>query len=236
MHSSAKCPKSKVLCDRCYSTISGNQKQLWYWNEGKNKWSKLWGRSLSRVYQNDKLIAPVIEGTYTEGKDTFSVAKNLLTRVEIREFLLNPPDPPFTIAIAESGQKHIIPWAIEAQSRELFPVQFELDTVYVSDRFKDLLSTYESLLGLGFSKSEIDTGDYRSDKLMKVFDQYCDLDEIINKVRNTRLLQLISYVAQTPDTQDVIKNKVEVEQKLPVTEKLLEPQNKFQPPRQLTLF
>ncbi|MFM6271103.1 MAG: hypothetical protein ACKPFA_32100 [Dolichospermum sp.] len=56
------------------------------------------------------------------------------------------------------------------------------------------------------------------------------------KVRNTRLLQLISYVAQTPDTQDVIKNKVEVEQELPVTEKLLEPQNKFQPPRQLMLF
>ena len=99
MHSSAKCPQSKLLCDRCHSTIAGNQKQLWYWNENKNKWSKLWGRSLSRVYQGEKLIAPIIEGTYAEEKDTFPVVKNLLTRVEIREHLLNPPQPPFTIAM-----------------------------------------------------------------------------------------------------------------------------------------
>lgn len=198
MHSSAKCPGSKVLCDRCYSTISGGQKQLWYWNPNKDKWSKLWGRSLSRVYQCDKLIAPIIEGEHTENKDTFPIVKNLLTRVEIREFLLNPPKPPFTIAIAESGQKHIIPWALEAQNRDLFPVQFELDTVYIDNRFKALLNAYESLLGLGFTKTEIDTGDYRSDKMMKVFDQYWDFEKVIATVRETRLLQLISYVAQAP--------------------------------------
>lgn len=209
MHSSAKCPESKMLCDRCYSTISGNQKQLWYFNLNKDKWSKLWGRSLSRVYQGDKLIAPIIEGEYTEGKDTFPVVKNLLTRVEIREFLLYPPEPPFTIAIAESGQKHIIPWALEAQNKELFPVQFELDTVYIDNRFKELLNVYERLLGLGFSKSEIDSGDYRSDRLMKVFDKYWELEEAIGyasaeeaiaKARETRLLQLISHIAQTPGT------------------------------------
>lgn len=199
MHSSAKCPESKVLCDRCYSAISGNQKQLWYWNEGKNKWSKLWGRSLSRVYQGDKLIAPIIEGEYTEGKDTFSVVKNLLTRVETRKFLLNPPEPPFTIAIAESGQKHIIPWALEAQNKDLFPVQFELDTVYIDNRFRKFLQVYEQLMGLGFGKSEIDSGDYRSDRLMKVFDQYWELEEKIARIRGTRLMQLISYVAQLQD-------------------------------------
>ena len=196
MHSSAKCPESKVLCDRCYASISGDEKQLWYWNPSKDKWSKIWGRSLSRVYQGNKLIAPVIEGEYTEGKDTFRVVKNLLTRVEIREFLLNPPEPPFTIAIAESGQKHIIPWALEAQSKEVFPVQFELDTVYIDHRFKEFLKIYEQLLKLEFSKTEIDSGNYRSDRLMKVFDQYWDLEERIKAIRGTRLMQLISYVAQ----------------------------------------
>lgn len=196
MHSSAKCPESKVLCDRCYASISGDEKQLWYWNPSKDKWSKIWGRSLSRVYQGNKLIAPVIEGEYTEGKDTFRVVKNLLTRVEIREFLLNPPEPPFTIAIAESGQKHIIPWALEAQSKEVFPVQFELDTVYIDHRFKEFLKIYEQLLKLEFSKTEIDSGNYRSDRLMKVFDQYWDLEEKIKAIRGTRLMQLISYVAQ----------------------------------------
>jgi hypothetical protein len=195
MHSSAKCPDSKMMCDRCYSTISGDQKQLWYWNDGKGKWSKLWGRSLSRVYQGDRLIAPIIEGTYTEGKDTFPVVKNLLTRVEIREFLLNPPEPPFTIAIAESGQKHIIPWALKAQDKSFFPVLFELDTVYIDHRFREYLQVYEQLLSLGFSKSEIDSGDYRSDRLMKVFDQYWELEEQIAAIRGTRLMALLNYVS-----------------------------------------
>ena len=199
MHSSAKCPQSKLLCDRCYSTISGNQKQLWYWNQSKDKWSKLWGRSLSRVYQGDRLIAPIIEGTHTESKDTFLVVKNLLTRVEIREYLLNPPQPPFTIAIAESGQKHIIPWALEAQSKDFFPVQFELDTVYIDARFKEFLTSYEELMTLGFSKAEIDSGDYRSERLIKVFDKYWEFEEKIARIRGTRLIQLISYVAQMLD-------------------------------------
>lgn len=228
MHSSAKCPESKVLCDRCYASISGDEKQLWYWNEGKNKWSKLWGRSLSRIYQGDNLIAPIIEGEYTEGKDTFSIVKNLLTRVEIREYLLNPPEPPFTIAIAESGQKHIIPWALEAQNKNLFPVQFELDTVYIDSRFREYLQVYEQLMGLGFSKSEIDSGDYRSDRLMKVFDQYGELEERIARIRGTRLMQLISYVAQVQDAPpitEVVQIPV-----MPVSPKTLEK------PLQLSLF
>lgn len=207
MHSSAKCPQSKLLCDRCHSTIAGNQKQLWYWNENKNKWSKLWGRSLSRVYKGEKLIAPIIDGTYTEGKDTFPVVKNLLTRVEIREHLLNPPQPPFTIAIAESGQKHIIPWALEAQNQDTFPVQFELDTVYIDCRFKEYLQIYEKLMGLGFSKTEIDSGDYRSDRLMKVLDQYWELEERIQVIRGTRLMELINYVAQAQSSIPVTEIK-----------------------------
>ena len=123
------------------------------------------------------------------------MVKNLLTRVEIREYLLNPPEPPFTIAIAESGQKHIIPWALEAQSQNIFPIQFELDTVYIDDRFRQMLTVYEKLLALGFSKSEIDTGDYRSDRLCKCLNIWWELEQIIQSIRGTRLMELINYVA-----------------------------------------
>jgi hypothetical protein len=99
-HSACKVPNSNKMCDRCHTSIAGEEKQLWYWNEGKNKWSKMWGRSLSRVYAKDKLIAPTIEGIHTEGNDTFPIVKNLLSRADIRNFLINPPCPPFTIAIA----------------------------------------------------------------------------------------------------------------------------------------
>jgi hypothetical protein len=192
-HSQCRIPTSNKMCDRCHSTIAGDQKQLWYWNEGKNKWSKLWGRSLSRIYQGDKLLAPVIEGE----KEGLPIVKNLLTRVELRGFLLNPPQPPFTIAIAESGQKHILPWAQEALNRVIFPVQFELDTVYiVYAQFTVLLGFYEQMMTLGFSKTEIDTGDYRSDRLMQNLEIWEPLEEVIAPMRGTRLLQLISFVGQ----------------------------------------
>jgi hypothetical protein len=48
---------------------------------------------------------------------------------------------------------------------------------------------------LGFSKSEIDSGDYRSDRLMKVFDQYWELEEQIAAIRGTRLMALLNYVS-----------------------------------------
>ena len=101
----------------------------------------------------------------------------------------------FLLAIAESGQKHIIPWALEAQDKSFFPVLFELDTVYIGHRFRKYLQVYEQLLSLGFSKSEIDSGDYRSDRLMKVFDQYWELEEQIAAIRGARLMALLNYVS-----------------------------------------
>lgn len=191
-HSACKVPTSTKMCDRCYSSIAGEQKQMWYWNEKANKWSKVWGRSLSRVYLGEKLVAPLIEGE----REGLPVVQNLLTRADIRNWLLHPPTPPFTIVIAESGQKHILPWAVEAHSKSVFPVQFELDTLYINhSQFTALLEAYEKLMGMGFSKTEIDSGEYRSDRLMKIIgDEWFALEDCIKQQRGTRLLELISFV------------------------------------------
>ena len=107
---------------------------------------------------------------------------------------------------------------------------FELDILYIDYRFKNYLNIYEKLLGLGFSKAEIDLGEYRSDRLMKVFDKYYDLEVIIEKIRNTRLLQLISYVAQVPEIVAIEPNPEPKpkEQKTPAKTK--------KQPEQLSLF
>ncbi|MGL4623026.1 MAG: hypothetical protein ACRCZS_28910 [Chroococcidiopsis sp.] len=196
-HSSARVPTSDKMCDRCYSTMDGDQKELWYWNEGKNKWSKLWGRSLSRLYQGESLICPLVEGTHTEGQHTFPIVSGLATRAQMRDWLVNPPEPPFTIVIAESGQKHVLFLAQEAQSLDVFPVQFELDSLHINlAKFTQSLQTYESLMALEFSKTEIDSGNYHSDRLMKCLEKWEPLESEISMLRGTRLLQLISYVAK----------------------------------------
>lgn len=196
-HSLARCPESQHLCSRCHGAIDGDEKLLWYWNQGKDKWSKLWGRSLSRLYQGEVLLSPTIGPAKTIGKDTFPVVSDLPTRIQIRGWLLEPPEPPFTIVIAESGQKHVLPWAQTGHSQDQFPVQFELDSLWVDRRqFESLLGAYEGLMALGFSKTEIDSGQYHSDRLMRAISQYGPLEDQIAPVRGSRLLELLSYVAR----------------------------------------
>jgi hypothetical protein len=196
-HSSCKAPSSDKMCDRCNTSINGTEKMLWYWNENKNQWSRLWGRSLSRLYQGKTLMSPVITGEHTEKNLTLPIVSSLATRIEIRQWLLDPPEPPFTIAIAESGQKHILPWAQEGYSRDHFPVQFELDSLWISrNQLKDVLSSYETLMTLGFSKTEINSGDYHSDRLMAALLTYEPHEEKVAQHRGSRFLQLVSHVAQ----------------------------------------
>lgn len=192
-HSVARVPTSDKMCDRCDWSIN---LRCFYFNPNKQKWGKLFSRNWSWLFQRDKLIAPKIEGTHTEGKDTLEIVSELPTRAQLREWLINPPEPPFTLAIAESGQKHILFLAQEAHNRDIFPVQFELDTLHLDrKKFTALVQNYEALMALDFSKSEIDSGDYRSDRLLKSFEQWESLEKQIAFFRGSRLFQLVSFVA-----------------------------------------
>lgn len=192
-HSVARVPTSDKMCDRCDWSIN---LRCFYFNPNKQKWGKLFSRNWSWLFQRDKLIAPKIEETHTEGKDTLEIVSELPTRAQLREWLINPPEPPFTLAIAESGQKHILFLAQEAHNRDIFPVQFELDTLHLDrKKFTALVQNYEALMALDFSKSEIDSGDYRSDRLLKSFEQWESLEKQIAFFRGSRLFQLVSYVA-----------------------------------------
>ena len=187
-HSSARCPDSKHLCDRCAWVIP---LRCSYFNPNKGKYSTLFARGWSWLISNQESFPKF--GDIVEG---FTEVSQLSTRAQMREWLLNPPAPPFTICIAESGQKHILPWALESRSRDYFPVQFELDTLHIyRSSFAHLLTQYEYLLELGFSKTEINSGNYRSDKLAKQLGRYEPSEAIIAAKRGNRLLELVSYVA-----------------------------------------
>lgn len=198
--SKARSPQSKCLCDFCRSTLSkGPESLLWYWHPTKKSWSKMFGRSLSRLYQGTTLLSSKIEGTHTEKGVELPLLHNMPTRAEMRDWLLNPPEPPFLINIAESGQKHTVIWALEGHDRDHFPVQFESDSLWVDRaKFTGQLGHYETLLGLGFSKGEIDSGDYRSDRLAAAYPQYLEHERAVAPLRRSRWIELLSYVGQTP--------------------------------------
>jgi hypothetical protein len=48
---------------------------------------------------------------------------------------------------------------------------------------------------LGFSKTEINSGNYRSDRLVKHINEYTSSEAVIATKRGSRLLELVSYVA-----------------------------------------
>ncbi|NJL03188.1 MAG: hypothetical protein HC910_22420 [Spirulinaceae cyanobacterium SM2_1_0] len=202
-HSAARAPHSDRLCNRCDAPINGSEKLLWYWHGAKSKWSRLWGRSLTRLYLADRLVCPVIEGSHTERGKAFPIVRDLPTRAQMRGWLLEPPEPPFTIVIAESGQKHILPWAIEARDRDYFPVQLELDVIWVRRaEFAAIAACFESLMTMGFSKTEILSGEYHSDRLTRVYPHHEAHEDVVAPYRGSRLLALVSHVAQRPEADN----------------------------------
>ncbi len=48
---------------------------------------------------------------------------------------------------------------------------------------------------MGFSKTEINPGNYRSDRLAKCINEYASCEAVIAAKRGSRLLDLVSYVA-----------------------------------------
>jgi hypothetical protein len=192
----------------------GVTQRVWYHNQEEDRWVSLYLRGIHQLWQEDVMLSPTlgkpevhtqVSAAGKTGKPaTYPVLSGVPKRIEVKEWLLNPPKPPFTIAIAESGQKHILFLAQEGYSRNHFPVQFEMDCLQI-DRvaFSDLLAQYEKLLQAGFSKAEIDSGNYRPDRLLANIDIWQIYDAAISKERSSgkpsRLLQLISFVAIKPE-------------------------------------
>lgn len=226
-HAMCKVPWSDSMCDLCDRIINGEWQIVWYFNAEKEIpksggqkgiWSKAFTRNFSWLFYGEELIYPRIGAPEehaaigTDGKpkapETLPVAHALLSRSLIRELLLSPPDPPFTLAIAESGQKHILPWAKAANNKDVFPVQFELDSIVVDrTEFANLLAHFEALMAMGFSKAEIQSGDYLGHRLLEAIgtdsDCYWNAETTIAPYRDTRLLELLSFVAQRPESLSI---------------------------------
>lgn len=211
---------SDVMCDRCYGIMFGDIQRVWYHNKDDDRWVKLYLRGIHQIWKEGTLISPrllppeehiQISATGNVGKpERHPVLSQVPKRTEVRDWLINPPEPPFTIAIAESGQKHILFLAQTGYDRENFPVQFEMDSLSINrTSFIEILNVYESLLNLNFSKTEIDSGEYRPDRIMTNFESWQLLEQKIVRHRSSgkpsRMLQLISFVATKPDFVQEIK-------------------------------
>ncbi|MBW2084460.1 MAG: hypothetical protein JRI54_00290 [Deltaproteobacteria bacterium] len=120
-----------------------------------------------------------------------------LSRLQIRETLLQPPKPPFLMTVAESGQRWLHFKAKVNLSNQKFTVRMDnYDVMVVPGRFKDLLNIIESLYQV-FTKKEIETGQYQSHRIREFgLERWEQLEKTIAPVRRSSLFQLALFIAQ----------------------------------------
>lgn len=125
-------------------------------------------------------------------------------RAEIKALLLNPPEPPFVLTIAVSGQKHLTFRARVAYSREQFPVQFEeMQVIVQPEQLAQLLDPIENLYTV-FSKDEILTGRYSQGRMRQIgLTTFQQLENQIADKRGSRLFELAVFVAQKREVEEV---------------------------------
>ena len=145
------------------------------------------------------------------------------SRPQIRETLLDPPEPPFVLCITKSGQKWLHIKSAVAYERDEFPVFLEgvefkrdaktgenisyMSNVYVRPAtIRKLLPIIDQLYAGGFNKWEISTGEYFLTRVMEFgLDRKEELDEQIAPYRGQPEFYLALLVAD--------KEKAEVTKK-----------------------
>jgi hypothetical protein len=119
-------------------------------------------------------------------------------RQDWREYLLNPPKPPFCFVLTTLAKKHLIFKSEISYASDSYPIRFEDRIIYINIKtFKKALTAFEILYSAGLNKSSIKTGDYNSSMLLKVNKKtFIDNEKVINsyRVENPNYLEVCEFI------------------------------------------
>lgn len=131
---------------------------------------------------------------------------HICNRGEMRDYLLDPPEPPFVMVCAVSQKKHLAIKSRVSYSRENYFCMFEEECVAVNRHMaKEIIDICEALRGIGFTKDEISAGVIKYDKI-KNYKLNCinKINHLLRPIRETRLFALCLFVAQKMNEEDAI--------------------------------
>ena len=140
---------------------------------------------------------------------------HLPDRVEMRQFLVEPPKPPFLIVLAVSQKKHLCFKGTVSYNREIYTVMLEETEVIINRReFTRLLGIVEHFL-FAFTKTEITTGEYNQQRVLKFgIDRWEWFEEQVKPYRGTELLNVVMFVAQKVEKEEDVLCFMGSEQKM----------------------
>lgn len=132
------------------------------------------------------------------------------SRSQWRDILISPPEPPFAMCLAVSGQKHLTFKAPVNLERERYIVLLEERDIHViPSKIKYCIDAVEDLY-VWFSKDEISTGRYSQHKIKECgLRRWKDLELAVDSWRKMPLFDLALFVAQKQDKpeQEVIPDE-----------------------------
>lgn len=80
---------------------------------------------------------------------------HICNRKQFREYLLNPPEPPFIMIFPTSQKKHLFAKSKVSYSQDNYFCNLEEITIPVNKKIKQIMSDIEALRGVGFTKDNI---------------------------------------------------------------------------------
>ena len=147
--SRARCSASRWICEACVWCCA--------WSQPPGFPQPVEGRGL-----NLRLFSHLYAGG-------FYLAANKADKAWIRAWLAAPKPAPWFCAIADTGQKHVLPWTpINLTPGVVGVVRFEERDVRVDERHAVLVMEMSSLLTAGATKEEIESGRYRPETWTRV--------------------------------------------------------------------
>lgn len=128
---------------------------------------------------------------------------HVCSKRQLRDFILNPPEPPFVMILPTSQKKHLFAKARVSFSKENFFCNVEEITISVDKSITDVIMAIEALRGVGIKRSEIESGKL-SRGILKIasVSESEQILEKIEKVKNNKMFMLAIEVAQKMDEEE----------------------------------
>lgn len=127
------------------------------------------------------------------------------TRDRTREVLLDPPKTyPWLLSIAVSGQKHIsFPGKVVRSPRNIWVLLEQIPIQIPETGIGHILAPVEELYSAGFSKAEIQSGQYLQNRIRSAgLSWWREREEIIAPLRGSQLFELAVFVSQKQERGD----------------------------------
>lgn len=107
---------------------------------------------------------------------------HLCNRKQFREYVLNPPEPPFVMILPTSKKKHLFSKSRVSYSKENYFCNLEEMTISVDRNIMQIMKDIEALRGIGFTKDNISSARIPGNVIKKYSLAVCDFENLISKM------------------------------------------------------